>query len=143
MPNDFDWRESPDSRESFQGSRTEPLFLRIALRGGGGRGLKVANRKFEAIRANCSHIMKTDVFLRIDSRESREPPCRESPGHLRSHMVPENVVLPRDPPGIPTEFILSAIHNTTELHPVPLNFPNYPEFGHTPPNPLKFSGKQG
>ena len=28
-----DSRESPDSRESFQGSRTEPFFLRIALRG--------------------------------------------------------------------------------------------------------------
>ena len=51
-------RESPDSRESFQGSRTEPLFLRIALPG----GLKIANRRFEAIRANRSHAMKTGFF---------------------------------------------------------------------------------
>ena len=29
-----DSRESPDSRESFQGSQTEPLLLRIALSGG-------------------------------------------------------------------------------------------------------------
>ena len=29
----IDSRESPDSRESFHGSRTEPLFLRIALPG--------------------------------------------------------------------------------------------------------------
>ena len=36
--------ESPDSREACQGSRTEPLVLRIAL-----RGLKLANRRFEAI----------------------------------------------------------------------------------------------
>ena len=28
-----DSRESPDSRESVQGSRAEPLFLRIVLRG--------------------------------------------------------------------------------------------------------------
>ena len=28
-----DLRESPDSCESFQGSRADPLFLRIALRG--------------------------------------------------------------------------------------------------------------
>ena len=51
-----------------------PFFLRIAL-----RGQKIANHRFEAIRANRSHIMKIGVFLRIDSRESR---C-ESPGHLR------------------------------------------------------------
>ena len=56
--------KSPDSRESFQGSRTEPLFLRIAL--------KLANRRFEAIRANRSHVMKIVFFsanrvARIDS----------------------------------------------------------------------------
>ena len=33
-------------------------------------GLKIANRGFEAIRANRSHVMKTGVSLRIDSRES-------------------------------------------------------------------------
>ena len=49
---------SADSRESFQGSRTEPLFFwRIAL-----RGAKIANRRFEAIRANRSHIMKIGFF---------------------------------------------------------------------------------
>ena len=57
-----------DSRESFRGSRPEPLLLRMEL--GGGGGLKIANRKFEAIRANRSHVMKIGVVLRIDSRES-------------------------------------------------------------------------
>ena len=33
-------------------------------------GLKIANRRFEAIRANRSHLMKIRVFLRIDSCES-------------------------------------------------------------------------
>ena len=58
--------DMPDSCKSFHGSRTEPLILRIALRG----GLRVANRRFEAIRANRSHVMKIGVVLRIDSRES-------------------------------------------------------------------------
>ena len=66
-----DSRESRDSRESFQGSRTDPLFLRIALRVG---GLKIANRRVEAIRANRSHVLNIVFFLRIDSRES--PPIR-------------------------------------------------------------------
>ena len=48
-----DSRESPDSRESFQGPRTEPLFCESRF-----GGLKVANRRFEAIRANRSHVMK-------------------------------------------------------------------------------------
>ena len=59
------WRESPDSRESFQDSRTELLFCESRF-----RWLKIANRRFEAIRANRPHIMKIEVFLRIDSRES-------------------------------------------------------------------------
>ena len=33
-------------------------------------GLKTANRMFEAIRVNRSHVMKIGVFLRIDSCES-------------------------------------------------------------------------
>ena len=36
-------------------------------------GLKIANCRFEAIRTNPSHIMKIEVFLRIDSRESILP----------------------------------------------------------------------
>ena len=63
-----DSRESPHSRESFQGSQAEPLFYCESCFGGG--GLKIANRRFEAIRANCSHVLKIRVFLRIDSRES-------------------------------------------------------------------------
>ena len=31
-------------------------------------GLKIANRRFEAIRANRSNVTKIEVFLRIDSR---------------------------------------------------------------------------
>ena len=80
-----DSRESPDSRESFQGSQTEPSFLRIALRG----AKKIANHRFEAIRANRLHVMNiVFFFLRIDSRESigaNRPDSRcESPGHLGS-----------------------------------------------------------
>ena len=57
-------------------------FLRIALRGGGG-GLKIANRRFEAIRANCSHVMKI-VFFFCESIRANRPDSRcESPGHLR------------------------------------------------------------
>ena len=33
-------------------------------------GLTIANRRFEAIRANRFHVLKIGVFLRIDSRES-------------------------------------------------------------------------
>ena len=40
-----DSRESPDSRESREGSRTEPLFLRIEF-----GALRIANCRFEAIR---------------------------------------------------------------------------------------------
>ena len=57
-----DLRESSDSRESFQGSRTEPLLLRIALCGGG--GVKIANHRFKAIRANRLHVMKISVSRR-------------------------------------------------------------------------------
>ena len=77
-----DSRESPDSRESFQGSRTEPLLCESRF-----GGLKMANRRLEAIRANRSNVMKIEVFLRIDSCESiraNRPDSRcESPGHLR------------------------------------------------------------
>ena len=48
-----------DSCESLQGSWTEPLFLRIA------------HRRFEAIRANRSHVMKIAVFLRLSTRANR------------------------------------------------------------------------
>ena len=61
-----DSRESHDSRESFQGSRTERLFFANRALG----QLKIANRRFEAIRANRSHVMKMVFFARIDSRES-------------------------------------------------------------------------
>ena len=62
-----DSRESPDSRESFQSSPTEPLFCESRF-----VGLKLANRGSEAIRANRSNVMKIVcfVFLRIDSCES-------------------------------------------------------------------------
>ena len=67
-----DSRESPDSRESSRGSRTEPLFFCKSRF----RGLKIANHSFEAIRANRWHAMKigflfsVNRFVRIDSRES-------------------------------------------------------------------------
>ena len=74
----------PISSKSFQGSRTEPFFFcesRFV-------GLKIANRRFEAIRASRSHVMKIVVFLRSDLRESIRVNCAdsrcESPGHLRN-----------------------------------------------------------
>ena len=54
-----DSRGSPDFRESFQGSWIEPLFLRITHF----RVLKIANHRFEAIRANRSHVTKTGFFF--------------------------------------------------------------------------------
>ena len=65
----IDSRELPDSRESFQGSRTGPLFCESRF-----VAANIANRGFEAIRANRSHVMKIGVSLRLDSRES--PPIR-------------------------------------------------------------------
>ena len=44
-----DSRESPDSRESVQSSRTEPLFCESHF-----WGLKIANRGFEAIRESLT-----------------------------------------------------------------------------------------
>ena len=67
-----DSRESPDSRESFQGSRTEPPFCKLRF---GGGGLKVANRRFEAIRANRSHVMKRGFSIRAN-RFARIAPIR-------------------------------------------------------------------
>ena len=56
-----DSRELPDSRESLQGSRTEPLCCESRF-----GGLKIANRSFEAIPANRWHAMKIGGLLRID-----------------------------------------------------------------------------
>ena len=80
-----DSRESPDSRESSRGSRTEPLSCESRF-----GGLKIANRSFEAVRANRWHVMKIGVFLRIDSCGSihaNRPDSRcESPGHLSARV---------------------------------------------------------
>ena len=59
---------------------------------------------------------------------------------------PENPASPRNPPGIPTEFILSAVQNPTEFHWIPWVFPKFPEFPRIRPNStesLKFRGNQG
>ena len=66
-----DSRELVDSRESFQGSRAEPLLLRIALRGAKNGESQVWGDS----RANRLKHMKIGPFLRIDSRES---PCHLS-----------------------------------------------------------------
>ena len=42
------------------------------------RGLTIANRRFEAIRANRSHVVKIGFFLRIDSRASIHANCPDS-----------------------------------------------------------------
>ena len=59
-----DSRESLDSHESFQGSRTEPFFLRIALRRAKIFESQVGGDSFESL------ARYEEVFLRIDSRES-------------------------------------------------------------------------
>ena len=65
----------------FRVPEPNPFFANRAL-----WGLKIANRRFEAIRVNRSRVLKMGVFLRIDSRESicaNRPDSRcESPGHL-------------------------------------------------------------
>ena len=43
-----------------------------------------------------------------------DPPNRQKPPQTPN--FPENPALPRNPPGIPTEFILSAIQKPTEFH---------------------------
>ena len=40
----------------------------LANRASGGGGANIANRRFEAIRANRSHVMKIEVFLRISEK---------------------------------------------------------------------------
>ena len=92
----------PDSRESIRRFARIARFSRIvsglpgpnpffANRFLGGGGLKIANRRFEAIRANRSHFMKIGVFLRIDLRESihvnRPDSLCESLGRLRAAIL--------------------------------------------------------
>ena len=68
-----DSRESLDSRESFRGSRNEPLYCESRF-----GGLQIANRRSEAIRAKSLARYQNRVFFfcsanrfaRIDSRES-------------------------------------------------------------------------
>ena len=90
----------PDSCESFPGSRTEPLFFCESRFGVG--GAKIANRRFEAIRANRSHLMKIDVSLRIDLRESmranRTDSRCELPGHLRGGKLRRGETHHKTPP---------------------------------------------
>ena len=85
-------RESPDSRESFQGCRTEPLFCESGF-----GGLKIANRGFEAIRANRSNVMKIGIFLRGSIRANRPGSRCDSRGHLsvRQRSVQERKFSPK------------------------------------------------
>ena len=46
-----------DSREAPEGSRTEPLYRETRF-----GALKIVNRRFEAIRANHSNVMKLGLF---------------------------------------------------------------------------------
>ena len=83
---DLQIRESSDSRESFQGSQTEPLFLRIALRGAKNYELQVWGNSHES-----REIMEIAVFLQIDSREwihANRPDslCESPPGNLSTYL---------------------------------------------------------
>ena len=97
----------PDSRESIRRFAQIAWFSRIVSAFPNWTpffcesrfvGLKIANRMFEAIRANRSHFMKIGFFffLRIDSRESiraNRPDSRcESPGHLSMIMFISNAL---------------------------------------------------
>ena len=61
----IDSGESPDSRGSSRGSRTESLFCESRF-----GGLKIANRRFEAIRANRSHVSENPRVHKIFVRNS-------------------------------------------------------------------------
>ena len=60
-----------------------------------------------------------------------------TPQITRNHPKPQiflkNPALPRNPPGIPTEFILSALQNPTEFHWVPLNLSEISQISTTSP----------
>ena len=65
--------EWPDSRDSFQGSWTEPVVCKSRF-----GALKISNRRFEAICACRSNIENKVFCLRIESHESicANPPIR-------------------------------------------------------------------
>ena len=91
----IDSRESPDSRKSFQGSRTEPLFCESRY-----GGLKIANRRFEAIRVNRAHVTAhyENKGCLCESIRANRPDSRcESPGHLSSGLVDPDRVSPSKP----------------------------------------------
>ena len=76
-----------DSRESFQDSRAEPFVCELLF-----GGLNIANdRRFEAIRANRSGVMKVGFAQQINLRESihtNRPDSRcESLGHVSAGHV--------------------------------------------------------
>ena len=79
-------QESLDSHESFQGSRSEPLFCESRFGG-------LTNRRFEAIRANRLHVMKiwgfsANQFARIFSQ-------RKSPRFALRIAWPSKLLIPR------------------------------------------------
>ena len=78
-----------------------------------------------------SGISKPPVWL--FAQKPFEAPNRPKPPQTPN--FPKNPASPRNPPGIPTEFILSAIQNPTEFHWIPLNFP---ETSRISPNSPKF-----
>ena len=65
-------------------SRFRTPFLRIPL-----WGLKSANPRFEAIRANCSNVVQIGIFLRIDCPDSR---FANRPPHLSCCLSAERSV---------------------------------------------------
>ena len=64
-----DSRESPDSRESFQGSRIEPPFCESRF--GGGGGVKIANRRF--LGDLCESLARNENrgFVRLPFQQRR------------------------------------------------------------------------
>ena len=100
-----DSRESPDSRESFQGSRTEPLFF--ANRASGAKNLRIT--MFEAICANrferyesYCRFFSANRFARIDSRESPRFALRTAGPSKVKTFIPATE--PLDPRRVSEEF---------------------------------------
>ena len=77
--------------------------------------------KSERVLRTVGGVQKCDVLALVDvevglgilAQKPLDPPNRPKPPQTPN--FPENLALPRNPPGIPTEFILSAIQNPTEF----------------------------
>ena len=71
---------------------------------------RVINRSSRSLSLEHSLTCKFWLFAQKPFDPQNHPKPPQTPN------FPENPALPRNPPGIPTEFILSAIQSPTEFH---------------------------